>query len=57
MPPNVLEALNRTRNPIDGMRSIALLKKLQTAGKRTDSVRVRIGEDRLEIVGLDNTNE
>src|SRR5436190_15020357 len=33
MPPNVLKAPNRTRNPIDSMRSIARSRKLQTTGR------------------------
>src|SRR5436309_1616378 len=33
MPPNVLKAPNRTRNPIDSTRSIARSRKLQTTGR------------------------
>ena len=33
MPPNVSKAPNRTRNPIDSMRSIARSRKLQTTGR------------------------
>jgi hypothetical protein len=49
MPPNVLPALNRGNNPSGAMRATALSRHAKELGKRTDSVRVRTHQKRLEI--------